>query len=418
MTKKKHNRKKALKHKQREVEDSLAQLKKELKRQPVFVERRLAPAFDEQHTAIFQYYEEYEEHPDHHELNVQLKSGTFPWKKEHALFQQALRTSAKGKKRKLLEQILAIAPDYFAAEFQLFLMEVEPFNLETYMKTLEFEQRVISQWKAVGYGDWYVFEARPILTGLSFLLDYYMNEGFYAKALSLIDMFLSKNPKRYPPNFVFQMLSLYHMTGQEQKVESYCRQEWRLGNFEDTTLVHAVISSVLKGNIDKAIELFVQLSELNPEAVDFFANEDWVYELVEIEQMDTYLPNTAQSLQASLYPLMSFLETNTIVADFLLGTASEIQEFEMFKNSGAEKEVLHALTKLDEWYSLMAEPKMKGIRMDYARILCEDGGIKTVADFKKKTEKEILSLKGIGQSTLKKLKENGITFKESKKGKN
>ena len=40
-----------------------------------------------------------------------------------------------------------------------------------------------------------------------------------------------------------------------------------------------------------------------------------------------------------------------------------------------------------------------------------DEGIKSAADFKNWTEKELLALKGIGPATIKKLKENGIKFK-------
>ena len=40
-----------------------------------------------------------------------------------------------------------------------------------------------------------------------------------------------------------------------------------------------------------------------------------------------------------------------------------------------------------------------------------DEGIRSVADFAKWTEKELLALKGIGPATIKKLKELGVKFK-------
>ena len=61
----------------------------------------------------------------------------------------------------------------------------------------------------------------------------------------------------------------------------------------------------------------------------------------------------------------------------------------------------------------MNEEKMKGIRMDLVRIFVENR-IRTSTDFKKWTEKEVLTLKGIGPATVQKLKENGIRFKDEK----
>ena len=51
-----------------------------------------------------------------------------------------------------------------------------------------------------------------------------------------------------------------------------------------------------------------------------------------------------------------------------------------------------------------------GLSLDRAKTFYDEG-IKSAADFKNWTEKELLSLKGIGPATIKKLKENGIKFK-------
>ena len=51
-----------------------------------------------------------------------------------------------------------------------------------------------------------------------------------------------------------------------------------------------------------------------------------------------------------------------------------------------------------------------GLPLDRAKTFYDEG-IKSAADFKNWTEKELLALKGIGPATIKKLKENGIKFK-------
>ena len=51
-----------------------------------------------------------------------------------------------------------------------------------------------------------------------------------------------------------------------------------------------------------------------------------------------------------------------------------------------------------------------GLSVDRAKTFYDEG-IKSAADFKNWTEKELLALKGIGPATINKLKENGIKFK-------
>lgn len=51
-----------------------------------------------------------------------------------------------------------------------------------------------------------------------------------------------------------------------------------------------------------------------------------------------------------------------------------------------------------------------GLALDRAQTFYDEG-IKSIADFANWTEKELLALKGIGPATIKKLQENGVTFK-------
>ena len=51
-----------------------------------------------------------------------------------------------------------------------------------------------------------------------------------------------------------------------------------------------------------------------------------------------------------------------------------------------------------------------GLSLERAKTFYDEG-IKSVVDFKNWTEKELLTLKGIGPATIKKLKENGVRFK-------
>lgn len=409
---KKKNRQKEFKRKQKlmikVVSEEESALRESLGYQPVFVERRRIQNFDEQHTAITQYVDEYGVYPDVQEINSKLGTETFDWNQDHALFREAMYTPNKQKRNKLSKQVLKLNPDYFAAEYHLFLSDVQDYNLPTFKRVLEFETLVLEKWKTNGYNNWNYFEARPILTALMFLIEYYMAERFYYKALEIVNLFLSKRPERFPPNFVFCMLSLYHITGQEFKVERFYQEELNQGKRSDTVLLHAIISAFSRGNVEDASKLFAKLVEINDDAVDYFIDEDWPFKIFEIEELECYQPNSVESLQASLYPMSDYLQENIILTDFL---TNEAGKFCSISRITRPSELEKNLSTVTNWFSLMREEKMKGIRMDIVRIFVENG-IQTSTDFKNWTEKEILALKGIGPVTVQKLKENGIRFKK------
>lgn len=409
---KKKNRQKEFKRKQKlmikVISEEESSLTESLGYQPVFVERRTIENFDELHTALMQYADEHGEYPDVQLINYQLKNRTFDWNQDHALFREAMYTPNKQKRNKLLKQVLKLNPDYFAAEYHLFLSTVQDIDLPTFKRVLEFETLVLEKWKIDGYNNWNSFEARPILTALMFLIEYYMAERFYYKALEIVNLYLSKQPERFPPNFVFCMLSLYHITGQESKVERFYQEELNQGIPSDTVLVHAIISAFSRGKVEEASKLFAKLVEINDDAVDYFIDEDWPFKIPEIEELECYYPNSVESLQASLYPMSDYLQENIILTDFL---TNEAEKFCSKSRITSPPDLAKNLSTVTNWFSFMREEKMKGIRMDIVRIFVENG-IQTSADFKNWTEKEVLALKGIGPVTVQKLKENGIRFKK------
>lgn len=125
---KKKNRQKEFKRKQKMmikvIPEEEMSLTESLGYQPVFVERRKIQNFDELHTALMQYTDEHGEYPDVQAINSKLETGTFDWNQDHALFREAMYTPNKQKRNKLLKQVLKLNPDYFAAEYHLFLSTV------------------------------------------------------------------------------------------------------------------------------------------------------------------------------------------------------------------------------------------------------------------------------------------------------
>ena len=82
---------------------------------------------------------------------------------------------------------------------------------------------------------------------------------------------------------------------------------------------------------------------------------------------------------------------------------SEIQVAET-----ANKETANQALSLEDFVAL---PELAGIRANLVEALYNEG-LTSAAAFETVTEKEVLALKGVGPATVKKLKENGVSFKD------
>lgn len=89
----------------------------------------------------------------------------------------------------------------------------------------------------------------------------------------------------------------------------------------------------------------------------------------------------------------------------LISTPSKVAEV-------AENVVEKAETVVEKIVNTVEDlaAELGGLALDRAQTFYDEG-IQSVADFASWTEKELLSLKGIGPATIKKLQENGVTFK-------
>lgn len=79
------------------------------------------------------------------------------------------------------------------------------------------------------------------------------------------------------------------------------------------------------------------------------------------------------------------------------------------KETSPAKEAVQsaAILSLEEFSALGA---VEGIRANLIATLYQ-AGIQSMVDFKQKTKEDLLALKGIGPATVKKLEENGVSFK-------
>ncbi|MBF0818253.1 tetratricopeptide repeat protein [Streptococcus acidominimus] len=403
---KKKNRKKELKRQQKlevtVLSEQEAKLFEREEQAPIFYEERMIPHFDFYNVAVSQLREENKNLTDDElrYLPLQIAMGDFSWRRDHALYKEAMVTPNDRKRKKLLRQVLAENPDYFLAELHLWLADWDVSSPSYFRQTQDFQDRTIEHWKKERFADWYAFTARPYLTALVYLIDYYCEAGFYSKALELVTLIDSKQPSRFPTGFVVRMLSLYNRLGLFDKVERFYQMRVKEhGAEDDTVLVHLLIARILQGRWKEAEHLFERLSAINPATPRFFL-EDTIFHIERMEDEIGYRLLSMESLASHLVPLMDFLLDVPLILEFLREKALDRQGGDFFENSPFG------------FWELFHMPVFRDLRMNAVQIFYKEG-FRSKKDFEARTEKEVLALKGIGAKTIEQLKKNGIVFKRS-----
>lgn len=122
------------------------------------------------------------------------------------------------------------------------------------------------------------------------------------------------------------MLSVYNALYKTEGIidfyEEQLGQEWQ----DDGVIVHVLIAMILIGDMDAAKELFRDLANANKEVLQVFDNPYWVQLLDIANEVSTYRPNSAASLQIALHPLQAFLVTKPFVIHQMLALAEDYQD--------------------------------------------------------------------------------------------
>ncbi|MGT2833199.1 hypothetical protein [Streptococcus halotolerans] len=372
---------------------------------PIIMERRQIPHFDEQHEALVAYAaDKGKDLVDISEEDLQhiqhlLLFNKFPFKKATQIYRQAVQTPNNVQRSKLLRQVLDLDPSYFAAKYHLLLTKEISFDTDYFEQVWHFYDEIKQGWRSEGYRDWSYWEARPYLTALNYMVAYLYEEGFLGLAAEVVEFILSKKPKRLAPDFLHLALSLYNELGRFNQIQSlYYHFLPLLPRNKDSLIFHFMLSKLLQGQMVEARSLFEDLIDVNEEAADFFASDHWLDELFDVEEAEMYKPFSRQSLAVTTYYLMDFFERNLIVVSYLGRFAREC---------GGTPTVVDGVA---DFFSGYNTPLFDGIQFNiYRTLFYED--LRTAKDFQRITEKDLLAIKGVGQATLKKLKDNGVVFK-------
>lgn len=326
--------------------------------------------------------------------NASLMAGREP--EEDKLYWEAME--AEGDRRLvLLEELVTKYPDYLDGHLQRMVHQDLSLSA-SYLSQLEaLYARALTAWKAIDYGCWYHIEARPALRALHFILSSYLKLGLISRAEQVVSLINSQLDDGFPPGFDISKLSVYNSLYQLEAIEEHYENCLAEDFEDDQSLVHLVIAYVLQGEFAVAEELFADLARINQDTVNFFSFPYWAYLLEEVDEISYYSPRTADALRIALAPLADFLKSKPLLVKQLVSMA------EAYEDSLPD-----SLRKRQEFFD---SPAMAGIAPDKGHRFCDEG-IMRLEDFAQWTEKDLLALPGIGQVTIKKLKENGVHFKE------
>lgn len=126
--------------------------------------------------------------------------------------------------------------------------------------------------------------------------------------------------------------------------------------------------------------------------------------------------NRKKQLRNGLRRAGAFSSTVTKVVDETKKVVKRAEQPASAAGKAVSKKVEQAVEATKEQAQKVANSvedfaaNLGGLPLDRAKTFYDEG-IKSASDFKNWTEKELLTLKGIGPATIKKLKENGIKFK-------
>lgn len=330
-------------------------------------------------------------------------------------FIHAISEADYSKRKKNVQELVRKYPNHYAIRLEYLALEENFFDPEVYREYEVFLDWTMRDWEKLGYLGASNEDAIDYVEGCRLILGYYLMVGFYGKALTLTEFFLQKVGRDYLPGFEILVLSVYNANFALKKVEDFAKT---LSGNDSAVQIQLMVAYLLAGDFAKARVVFNALARRDKSILALFSAANWM-DIFTAGELDTDYPigDIDEALDGLhfLYPMlvqrkMLQIQINLFAEDYL----EEHNPFKEIKSNLAfrDKGVIGRLGAFTNVLTLMNQPELKGIRMDLVDLLVQKAGIKSVSDFKKKTESQILAIKGIGKGTVEKLKKNGVIFKK------
>ena len=311
------------------------------------------------------------------------------------LMEEAIESKNPKVQLELLEKAKNLDPDNLDIYSSWALVNYDDFKAYELIKeaTDKYYSKNCEEIKEQGYYD---IDNRPYFRSLKLLMEFYIKELLYKKAEDIGNAILRDNSNdnlgaRY------KMMSIYTNSYQYKKaIEFFNKNE----NYEEDEqmLVYMITVLVFDGNESYAQQLLEKLVSISPDICEFFLAEDFErFRILSNYPNQYYSPRSKGSLAIPLSEISYLLDKSRYLYNFFRNSLMEINP-RYFRIRGYTK-----LLQKSEIFKDISDTVV--LRLFEKKLM-------TLEDFKNVTEKEVLTLDCIGPVTIKKLKDNGIKFKE------
>lgn len=321
------------------------------------------------------------------------------------LLETAMDSDDADERLRLLEEAHQLDPHHLDIYCTLYLerygeMEAVHFIQE---KTAEYFKTHRQSIRESGYAG---IDNRPYFRGRKFLLDFYKKELLLGKAEDE-----AKRLLRYNPNdnlgVRYTLMAVYVLSFQHKKARNFFKKD-ALHQKDDQMLFYMAVSLILEGDLHYAERIIKKLLAINPSLSRLFLDREFDSFLIyHFLPTDYYQPNSESSLAIAFYEVLILFQQSVYLYRTFQKLLQKINP-EYFEKIYDKQEAL--INAYGEAQELAGTGIFTNITSQYVRPLILEG-LRTLEDFQTKEEGEILAIDGIGKGTVKKLRDNGVTFK-------
>lgn len=368
--------------------------------------------FNNEEEALEVFLELLEENPDIIEDYAGFEDQVLEAMEEASFF------TSKEERLQVLKEDLDLDPSNLDIHLEIILLEED--DIDNIIVRLEELEKSYKKSHKRSLKDGYTsLENRPYFTLRYYLICFMFDALYFKEATSHARDLLRMDP-RDPLGLRFILMAIYTLSHDHKSARTLfkSREDFR---HDDRMLVAMITSLILERDMDYAKSLVSDLVDLNPSILDFFADFENHFAFHNYWPIgDSYRLNSIESLWGAfdflipIYceyvpePKQTFLVFRRLIEETHPGALDTRQkELEKDRKEGEEYERAHA--------SFLAKAKdtglFKGIRTQSLTALF-DAGLVDKESLGQISEDEFLSIYGLGEVTLKKLKDNGASFLE------
>lgn len=334
------------------------------------------------------------------------------------IYEEAMQSGTMKGMRKLLYEAVRIWPENIDATAALIEIDFEKDGPVVYLQELEgYFQEQQEIWTSKDLDSWYNYDERPYWRLCYRMADAYKEAGRLLSARDVFDDILQYNesdPLGVRHELIAIYCKLYDWENALDLVNLY-----DINGVDDQLLIPLLILAILTGRDEKAAELYKSIVSVNPGFTQLFnpKSEQFNFDVIlSTAFRDAYEPRSLESAAVALERLMTLIYPNNYVYKWLLEESKHVKP-KRKANKKAPKAKNDKVIPLpfvkkavedsaeddaDPWHILSLNQQ----------ISLEDASIYSIDDLEKLSQTEFLRFHGIGQSTLKKLLDAGVTFRE------